>query len=172
MSDPTVFDPRGLSDRDLAALHAHRAALADAAGERPGAGLSVRVGDGDAVDLPPALARVVAAALAEVADGHAVEVRTVAEELSTQGAADVLGVSRPFVVKLVDSGELPARRVGTHRRLRRADVLAYRDRMRATTDGALRELSDEAQALGLYDADPRMPGAEGPPTSGSAAGRA
>ena len=45
MSDPTVFDPHGLSRRDLAALHAHRAALADAAGEHAGAGLAVRVGD-------------------------------------------------------------------------------------------------------------------------------
>ena len=163
MSDPTFFDPRGLPLRDLAALHAHRAALADAAGERAGGGLTVRVGDGDVVDLPPALARVVATALAEVADGHAVEVRAVAEELTTQEAADLLGVSRPFVVKLVDGGEIPARRVGTHRRLQRGDVLAYRERMRATTAAALRELSDQAHELGLYDMDPQMPGADGPP---------
>ncbi|MDT7858259.1 helix-turn-helix domain-containing protein [Rubrivirga sp. S365] len=169
MSDPTVFDPRSLPRRALAALHAHRAALTKAAdGEHEGATLSVRVGDGDAVDLPPALARVVAAALAEVADGHAVEVRTVAEELTTQEAADLLGVSRPFVVKLVDGGQLPARRVGTHRRVRRADVLAHRERMRATTAEALQQMSDDAQALGLYGADPRMPGAEGPPSSAPA----
>ena len=115
--------------------------------ERSGAGLSVRVGDGAVVDLPRPLARVVAAALAAVADGHAVEVRTVAEELTTQEAADLLRVSRPFVVKLVDGGEVPARRVGTHRRLWRADVLAYRERMRAATADALQELADDAQAL-------------------------
>ena len=131
--------------------------------------LSVRVGDGDAVDLPPALSRVVAAALAEVAGGHAVEVRTVAEELTTQEAADLMGVSRPFVVKLVDGGELPGRLVGTHRRLRRADVLAYREQMRATTAEALQELADNAQALGFYDANPRMPGAEGPPSAAPSA---
>ena len=155
MSDPTVFDPQALPHRALAALHAHRAALAEAAGEHEGATLTVRVGDGDAVDLPPALARVVAAALADVADGHAVEVRTVAEEQTTQEAADLLGVSRPFVVKLVDGGRLPARMVGTHRRLRRADVLAYREHMRTTTADALQELSDQAQELGLgYGAEP------------------
>ena len=67
MSDPTVFDPRSLPRRALAALHAHRAALTKAAdGEHEGATLSVRVGDGDAVDLPPALARVVAAGTCEV----------------------------------------------------------------------------------------------------------
>ena len=170
MSDPTVFDPQSLPRRALAALYAHRAALAKAVGcEHEGSVLSIRIGDGDAVDLPPALSCVVATVLAEVADGYAIEIRTVAEELTTQGAADLLGVSRPFVVKLVDGGELPGRLVGTHRRLRRADVLAYREQMRATTAEALQELADDAQALGLYDANPRMPGAEGPPSAAPSA---
>lgn len=170
MSAPTAFDPQTLSESALAALHAHRATFAEAAGtgfEQGSYALSVRIGPGDGVNvnLPPALARVVAAALAEVADGHAVEVRTVAEELTTQEAADLLGVSRPFVVKRVDGGEIPAWLVGTHRRLRRGDVLAYRERMRAATAEALQEMTDDAQALGLYDADPRMPGAGGPPSA-------
>ena len=168
MSASTAFDPQTLPESARAALHAHRAAFVEAAGstlEQGSSALSVRIGSGDVVDLPPALARVVAAALAEVAGGYAVEVRTVAEELTTQEAADLLGVSRPFVVKLVDGGDLPARLVGTHRRLRRGDVLAYRERMQATTADALQEMTDDAQALGLYDADPRMPGADGPPTA-------
>ena len=66
------------------------------------------------------------------------------------------------MVKSVDGGEIPARLVGTHRRLRRADVLAYREQMRTTTDEALRARTDQAQELGLYGADPRMPGADGP----------
>lgn len=166
MSSPTVFDPQTLPESARAALTAHRSAFADAAGIDPGSyALSVRVGSGDVVNLPPALARVVATALAEVADGRAVEVRTVAEELTTQEAADLLGVSRPFVVKLVDGGGLPARLVGTHRRLRRDDVLAYREQMRTTATEALQALTDQAQELGLYDADPRIPGADGPTTT-------
>ena len=156
MNSPTVFDPQTLPESALAALTAHRSAFADAAGTHQGShALSVRIGSGDVVDLPPALARVVAAALAEVAGGHAVEVRTVAEELTTQEAADLLGVSRPFVVKLVDSGELPARLVGTHRRVNRADVVAHRARMRATARDAMQNLVDQAQDLGLgYGAEP------------------
>ena len=167
MRDPSVFDPRSSAHHALDALRQHRAALADASeGSEGAAALTVRLGDGDPLALPPELGRVLAAALAEVATGHAVEVRTVADELTTQEAADLLGVSRPFVVKLVDSGELPARRVGTHRRLRRDDVLAHRDQMRTTQAAALAELSDQAQELGLYDMDPRMPGADGPPAAG------
>ena len=170
MSSPTVFDPQTLPESALAALSAHRSAFADAAETHHAShALSIRFGSGNVVDLPPALARVVAAALAEIADGHTVEVRTVAEELTTQEAADLLGVSRPFVVKLVDGGDLPARLVGTHRRLQRGDVLAYRERMRATTAEALQALTDDAQALGLYDAEQGMPGADGPPSAGPTA---
>ena len=166
MSSPTVFDPQTLPESALAALAAHRSAFADAARIDQGSyALSVRIGSGDVVDLPPALARVVAAALAEVADGHAVEVRTVAEDLTTQEAADLLGVSRPFLVGLLDGGDIPSGKVGTHRRVQRADALAYREQMRATSDEALQALTDQAQELGLYDADPRMPGADGPTTT-------
>ena len=156
MSSPTVFDPNTLPESALTELRAHRAALVEAAGsssKRGSLALAVRIGSDVVVDLPPALARVVAAALAEVADGRAVEVRTWPEELTTQEAADLLGVSRPFVVKRVDDGDLPARLVGTHRRLQRRDVLAYREQMRATTAEALQALTDDAQALGLYDAE-------------------
>ena len=152
----TVFDPQTLSESALAALRVHRAAFveaAESASKRESPALSVRIGPDVVVDLPPALARVVAAMLAEVADGRAVGVRTLAEGLTAQEAAELLGVSRPFVVKLVDDGDLPALLVGTHRRLQRGDVLAYREQMRATTAEALQALTDDAQALGLYDAE-------------------
>ena len=174
MSAPTVFDPQTLPEGALAALHVHQAALARAASapfEQGSTALSVRIGPGEAidVDLPPALARVVAAALAEVADGHAVEIRTVGEELSTQEAADLLGVSRPFLVGLLDAEEIPSWKVGSHRRVLRTDVLAHRARMRATATDALGELSDQAQEFGLYDMEPRMSGADGPLAEDSSA---
>ena len=163
MSTPAVFDPRALPDAALAALAAHRSAFValaqDTTQRADGSGrdgvLSVRLADGDMVELPPALARVVAAALAEVAGGHAVELRPVEEEMATQAAADLLGVSRPFLVRLLDDGEIPSWKVGTHRRVRRADVLAHRAAMRETAEDALQNLVDQAQDLEMgYGSEP------------------
>ena len=151
MRADSVFDPQDLSEQTRAALRDAFAAV-DAL---TAAALFLCVGEGPRVALPTALARVLADALADVADGRAVEFRTLGDELSTQQAADVLGVSRPFVVSLLDRGELPSWKVGTHRRVRRADVLAHRTRMRAAAEEALQELADQAQELGLgYGSEP------------------
>lgn len=71
--------------------------------------------------------------------------------LTTGQAADVLGVTRPTVVKLVDDGIIPAQRVGTHRRLRRDDVLAHRARSAQARRAALDEVTRLSEELGLYE---------------------
>jgi excisionase family DNA binding protein len=83
--------------------------------------------------------------------GETLEVESLPAELTTGQAADLLGVSRPTVVSLVDRGDLPAHRIGTHRRLRVQDVLAYRTRARAQRRAALDELTAVSEDLGLYD---------------------
>ena len=158
MSRDVVFDPGALSPRDLAALKKHRARLAALAesgrSDRGSAAprMTVRLQDGDEqedVALPPALAQAVAAALTEVADGHAMHAAPVAEELTTQQAADLLNVSRPFFVKLLERGTISYRKVGAHRRVQRADVLAYKAKMYHEAEAALQDLADQAQDLGL-----------------------
>lgn len=157
MSRDVVFDPGALSPHDLAALKKHRAwltALAEfgRSDRNSVARLTVRLQDGDNeedIALPPALAPALAAVLTEVADGHAVHMTLVAEELTTQEAADLLNVSRPFFIKLLGQGALSYRKVGAHRRVRRADVLAYKTTMYHEAEAALQDLTDQAQDLGL-----------------------
>ncbi len=88
--------------------------------------------------------------LEAVAKGEVATVVRTPREVSTQQAATVLNVSRPTVVKLVDDGFLPSRKVGSHRRIALADVLAYSDDMIARRRVVLDQMSRDAEDLGLY----------------------
>ena len=72
-------------------------------------------------------------------------------EVTTAEAADLLNVSRPFVIKLLETGAMPFRKVGTNRRLRLIDVLEYRDRQDAIATAALDDMVRQAEKHGLYD---------------------
>jgi excisionase family DNA binding protein len=103
------------------------------------------------VPLPTSMQAVLQRAASELAQGNAITVLPVAAELTTEEAADILNVSRPFVIKLTDSGELPFHKVGTHRRLHLRDVLAYKRKYQERARAALADLVDEAQELGIYE---------------------
>ena len=101
------------------------------------------------VELPPKALRLVADMLGMMAQRQPVVLLPQKMELSTQDAAAFLNVSRPFVVKQVDEGRLPCRKVGRHRRILFDDLLAYQQALREETEAALQALADQAQALGL-----------------------
>ena len=113
---------------------------------------SVRVqieSDQEAIAIPMSAFRLFANILAEMAKGNAVTLIPIHAELTTQQAADLLNVSRPYLVRLIEEGTLPARMVGTHRRVRYEDLMRYKRANRESRLKALEELSALDQELGL-----------------------
>ncbi|MDB6172131.1 MAG: plasmid-related protein [Chthoniobacteraceae bacterium] len=107
------------------------------------------LGGGVHLPLPPRILEVLTSAMQSLAEGHAVAVVSMEEEISPQEAASLLNVSRPFAAQLFDKGAIPSRRVGSHRRARLQDVLSYREREQAVRRKALDELAAEGQRLKL-----------------------
>ncbi len=87
--------------------------------------------------------------LREMANGKAVTIVPVRAELTTQQAADLLNMSRPFMMKLLDERKIPCRMVGTRRRVRFEDVVRYKQQDEAERQNVLDELAAEAQRRGL-----------------------
>lgn len=107
--------------------------------------------DGTATELPGSIHELLVSIVEHLKAGNGVTVIPMHAELTTVEAAELLNVSRPFLIKQLEAGALRHHMVGTHRRLRLVDVLAYRDRMEAEAEEALAAVAAEAEALALYD---------------------
>ena len=105
--------------------------------------------DRETIDIPPALFELLAAVAEELGQGHGVSVLPLHRQLTTTEAAQLLSASRPHVILLLERGDLPFEKVGTHRRVRLADVLAYRQVQDQRRQEALANIVRQGEDLNL-----------------------
>ena len=110
--------------------------------------------NGETIDLPPAVAEALLQVVDAMRRGLAVTVAPQDQRLTTQEAADMLGISRPTLVRMLEAGEIPFEKVRRHRRLFLTDVLEFRERQRRAANEALSDMVADAQAMGAYDDAP------------------
>jgi excisionase family DNA binding protein len=106
-------------------------------------------GEGDDLVVPRGAVELLARVLAHMANGHSVSVVPEHAELTTQQAAELLNVSRPYLIGLLESGEIEFRKVGTHRRVMASSLMDYKHRDDLRRRGAADELAQLAQDMDL-----------------------
>jgi len=107
--------------------------------------------DGEQAPLPEEVYRVLVQVVEALREGKVITIVPRTQRLTTQEAADFLGISRPTLVKLLEQGQIPFEQPGRHRRVRLADVLAYRERVRRQRAAGLDRMVAAAEDAGLYD---------------------
>ncbi|MEL6347421.1 MAG: helix-turn-helix domain-containing protein [Myxococcota bacterium] len=108
------------------------------------------------VELPLSVYLVLKRIIEVLARGDAITVIPVEKELTTQQAANILNVSRQYVVRLLDDGRIPHRKAGTHRRIRMEDLMAYKRQRDRDRMASLDDLSRLSQEFGGYDEMPEQ----------------
>lgn len=141
MLEHTVLPPEGSLDELVKAL--------SRVGAEPTAFLAGS--NGEYLVLPPAVFAVLREAVEAMSSGQAVTIAPVHQRLTTQEAADLLGISRPTLIKLLESGEIAYEQPGRHRRVRLASVLAYRQRRSSQRRESLDRMVEIADESGMYE---------------------
>lgn len=106
--------------------------------------------DGAEIELPDAVFRALLKVVEHMRRGDSVSIVPVHRELTTQEAADLLNISRPSLLRILERGEIPFHRPGTHRRIKFGDLMAYRARQKTERQAALDELTRLSQEFGSY----------------------
>ncbi len=105
--------------------------------------------DGSRVDLPAELLGLLHQIAEIMVRGDGVSIHAISRELTTTEAASLLGMSRPTLIRLLDSGQIPSHRVGTHRRVQLTDALEFRAQRLRQQRQAYEDLMLESDALGI-----------------------
>ncbi len=106
---------------------------------------------GEEIELPPSVFHVLRLVVYHMQQGQTISIVPLAKELTTQEAADLLNVSRPFLVKLLEQGAIPFIKVGTHRRILFSDLMEYKKQRDVERRRGLTKLTQLSQELGLYN---------------------
>lgn len=127
-------------------------AISSVLGETLRAELSLTVGEEvRVVPIPLSILESLGQLMLHLSEGNAVTIAPVHMELTTQQAADILGVSRPYLVQLLEDGKIPFRKPHSHRRVRLLDVLEYKAKEEKARHDVLDELAQLSQEMGFYD---------------------
>jgi excisionase family DNA binding protein len=119
--------------------------------QKEGSACLVGKGGEPKIKLPDAIFRLLVEIVGQMQQGKAISIVPVTQELTTQQAAELIGVSRPFFVKLVEAGKVPFHNAGTHRRIYLKDLMEYKQRRDEDRHAALDRMTRDAVADGLYD---------------------
>ena len=103
------------------------------------------------IKIPLRALKLLAKILKATSQGKPISIVPIATEMTTQAAAELLGCSRPHLVKLLESGEIPFTKVGRHRRVKFEDVMNYKEEKKAEREALLIEIMKEDEDSGLYD---------------------
>lgn len=148
-SQELSFRASDLPPKALASIRKHREELGQYLKKKQPA--SLKLGPGQEIPLPESLTLLVVQALSSAGEGKRVVLIEENEEVSPEDATAFLGVSRPYLVKKLEAGEIPFHWVGSHRRLLVTDLIAYKQKRRHRSLATLQQLRDEAEDLGLYE---------------------
>ena len=110
--------------------------------------------DGEQAPLPEEVYRILVQVVEALREGKVITIVPRTQRLTTQEAADFLGISRPTLVKLLEEGQIPYEQPGRHRRILFSDLLAYLERRGEERRAALDRMTEEASDAGLYDGRP------------------
>jgi excisionase family DNA binding protein len=143
--------PPPLSRQDMEMARVAQRCIMEALDHSRAAAITLTTDSGQhpTVDVPPAALKLIGQLLGALSEGRPITIVPSNQEFSTVEAAHFLNVSRPFVIKEIESGRLPHRMVGTHRRVAFEDLIAYARKVRERQEAALERLAENSRELGL-----------------------
>lgn len=143
--------PPTMSPQDMEMARVAQRCIMEALDHSRAAAITLTTDSGEhpTVDVPPAALKLIGQLLGALSEGRPITIVPYDQEFSTVEAAHFLNVSRPFVIKEIESGRLPHRMVGTHRRVAFEDLIAYARKMRERQEAALERLAENSRELGL-----------------------